>query len=64
MESAIDALVVEPRPRGARKVRGQALLWRIRVGEYRVIYAVFDGERIVKIVRVTRRSERTYEGLS
>ena len=64
MESAIDALVAEPRPRGARKVRGQALLWRIRVGEYRVIYAVFDRERIVKIVRVTRRSERTYEGLS
>ena len=64
LEQAIDSLVAVPRPRGARKVRGTANLWRIRVGEYRAVYAVFDRENLVKIVRVMRRTSRTYEGLS
>jgi len=33
----------------------------MRVGNYRVIYSVFDRERIVKVARVARRSERTYQ---
>ena len=60
IETAIDALVVNPRPRGVRKLRGAGSLWRIRVGEYRVIYAVFDKERLVKILRVPRRTTTTY----
>ncbi len=61
---AIDSLVEEPRPRGARKLRGEGNLWRIRIGAYRVVYAVFDRERLVKVVRVSRRTGRTYEGLT
>jgi len=34
------------------------------VGDYRIVYAIFDRERLVRIVRVARRSERTYEGLA
>jgi mRNA interferase RelE/StbE len=61
IERAIDGLANEPRPRGTKKLHGGAPLWRLRVGEYRVIYAVFDRERIVKIVGVARRREDTYD---
>jgi mRNA interferase RelE/StbE len=63
LERAIDALAEEPRSRGSKKLKARAPLWRVRVGNYRVIYAVFDGERIVKILRVAQRGQRTYEGL-
>lgn len=56
-------LAQAPRPVGARKVVGAANTWRIRVGEYRVVYEVSDpGQRVV-ILQVTRRSETTYRGL-
>jgi len=63
IEAAIDALAVDPRPRGARKLRGVGSRWRIRVGEYRVLYAVFDKERLVKTLGVPRRTSKTYERL-
>ena len=61
LERAIDALAEEPRPRGSKKLRAWAPLWRIRVGDYRIVYSVFDRERIVKVLRVARRGQRTYE---
>jgi mRNA interferase RelE/StbE len=48
-----------PRPSGCRKLRGLEG-WRIRVGNWRVIYHVNDPERIVTIVEVRRRREDTY----
>lgn len=63
LERAIDALAQEPRPRGSKKLRAQAPLWRLRVGNYRIVYSVFDRERIVKVLRVARRGQRTYENL-
>ena len=63
LERAIDALAEEPRPRGSKKLRAPAPMWRIRVGNYRVIYSVFERERIVKILGVARRGSRTYERL-
>jgi mRNA interferase RelE/StbE len=36
----ITTLADNPRPRGCRKLQGSSQLWRIRVGEYRVIYAI------------------------
>lgn len=61
IQDAIDSLAGEPRPPGCLKMRGPAPLWRIRIGEYRIIYAVFDRERIVKVARVVRRTGQTYE---
>jgi mRNA-degrading endonuclease RelE of RelBE toxin-antitoxin system len=43
-----------------RKLAGQ-LGWRIRVGEYRVIYAISDKERFVSIEDVLRRTTTTYD---
>ena len=51
----IEALAKEPRPKGCRKLRGEKNLWRIRVGDYRVIYAVHDDKEVVDIIAVRHR---------
>jgi mRNA interferase RelE/StbE len=53
----IEGLMHNPRPAGCKKLQGPSLLWRIRVGEYRVIYSIDDGKRIVDIVVVRHRRE-------
>ena len=54
---AVAALGVDPRPAGARPLVGYAGLWRIRIGDYRVVYAVEDAELIVLALRVAHRSD-------
>jgi mRNA interferase RelE/StbE len=49
----VEALTTDPRPHGCVKLQGAADLWRIRVGDYRVVYAIDDNERLVD-VRVVR----------
>jgi len=62
--TTIDALAEDPRPAGCRPVKGaEKDTYRVRVGDYRVIYVVVDDERVVIVVRVSRRSARTYRGL-
>ena len=58
--AAIEALARAPRPRGCRKLRGERNLWRIRIGEYRVVYAVYDERQLVDIISVRHRS-KAYE---
>lgn len=53
----IEALAEAPRPAGCRKLQGEELLWRIRVGDYRVVYAVHDREHLVDIIAVRHRSK-------
>jgi mRNA interferase RelE/StbE len=55
--SAIDAFARDPRPRGCRELRGESNLWRIRIGEYRMVDAVYDERRLVDIIAVRHRSE-------
>lgn len=52
---AILNLADEPRPRGARKLAGYDDVYRIRIGQYRVIYSVSDGKLIVIILKVGHR---------
>ena len=52
----IGSLALEPRPRGCRKLSGEQSLWRIRVSDYRVVYAIDDEEMVVDIVTVRHRS--------
>ena len=54
---AIDALATEPRPSGVRKLSGAETLWRIRVGDYRVVYEIRDQELIVLVVRLGHRRD-------
>ena len=53
----ITALAMEPRPTGCRKLVSEQNLWRIRVGEYRVVYSINDETQIVDIVTVRHLSE-------
>jgi mRNA interferase RelE/StbE len=46
-----------PRPYGCVKLRGPSQLWRIRVGEYRVIYEIDKGDHIVDVSVVRHRSD-------
>jgi mRNA interferase RelE/StbE len=54
--TAIDALANDPRPPGTTKLAGRDD-YRIRVGDYRVVYAVDDNERLVLIGRIAHRRE-------
>ena len=53
---AIDALASNPRPPGSRKLVGE-IMYRIRVGEYRVIYTVDDRTVTVTITKAAHRKE-------
>ena len=53
---AIKELAQTPMPRGVEKVKSTGL-WRIRQGDYRIIYAIDDNRQIIIIVRVGHRRE-------
>jgi mRNA interferase RelE/StbE len=55
--AAIQALANNPRPHGCRKLAGRKNDWRIRVGDYRVIYEIANEIRIVRVNRVRHRRE-------
>ena len=57
---ALDALPPDPRPRGCKKLRGASDLWRVRVGDYRIIYRVDDRARLIE-VRAIRDRKDVYE---
>lgn len=51
----IEMLALDPRPRGTKKLQGTENTWRIRVGDFRIVYNISSGERIVRILAVTDR---------
>ena len=53
----IVALASDPRPDGCRKLVGEENLWRIRVGDYRIIYSIDDDIRTLDIITVRHRSK-------
>lgn len=53
----IEFLATHPRPHGSRKLTGEKNLWRIRIGDYRVIYSIFDHEQQIDITAVRHRRE-------
>jgi len=60
----IAELAYDPRPEAAKTLEEDLSgYFRIRVGEYRVIYTIEEDQVLVEVVRVARRSPRTYEGL-
>ncbi len=56
VDSAILALAEEPRPPGCVKLKGRED-WRIRVGDYRIVYDINDEQRVVEILNVAHRRE-------
>ena len=53
----IEALEENPRPVGCRKLVGSESAYRIRVGDYRVVYTIEDTIRIVEIDRIRHRKD-------
>lgn len=54
--AAIRSLAEEPRPSGVKKLTGREA-WRIRVGNYRIIYEIHDQALIVLVVSIGHRQD-------
>jgi len=54
---AIRALEKDPFPHGVKKLRNYEKSYRIRVGNYRILYTVFKGILIIEIIRIGHRKE-------
>jgi len=54
---AIDGLADNPRPLGVKKLQGDSQLWRIRVGDYRILYEIHDKRLIVLVVHLGHRRD-------
>lgn len=50
IEVAIDNLAQTPRPSGVKKLSGVKNRYRVRVGDYRIVYSVFDEILVIEIV--------------
>ena len=57
---AVEVLADEPRPQGCKKLVGSEATYRMRVGDYRVIYEIKDETLFVLVVRVRHR-QRAYD---
>ena len=53
----LDALEENPRPFGVEKMAGPADLYRVRVGDWRIVYAIRDRELVVIVIRIGNRRE-------
>jgi mRNA interferase RelE/StbE len=60
LRGAVRSLAEDPRPHGVRKIRGAEKAYRIRVGNYRIVYEVYNSDNLILILQVARRSETTY----
>jgi mRNA interferase RelE/StbE len=57
MDRKILALAENPRPAGCKKLKGYKDHWRIRIGDWRILYIVDDAAKLVSITRVAHRRE-------
>lgn len=56
LEREILSLADNPRPPGCLKLVGQKDHWRVRVGDWRIVYRIEDGRLVVVVIRVASRS--------
>ena len=55
--AAIKALALNPHPRGYKKLIGENITYRIRIGNYRVIYDLYDTKLYIEIIRIRHRKD-------
>ncbi|HEY5161697.1 MAG TPA: type II toxin-antitoxin system RelE/ParE family toxin [Terriglobales bacterium] len=53
----LEHLALAPRPPGCKKLKGGDKEWRIRVGDYRIVYVIDDTARTVDVTRIAHRRE-------
>ena len=64
VKRTIAGLAFEPRPGNANEQEDElAGFWRIKLDDYRIIYTIDEGSIVIEIVRVARRTPKTYAGL-
>lgn len=56
IQGVVDVLALTPRPPAAKKLVGSEL-WRVRTGDYRIVYAIEDERLLVVVVKVGHRRE-------
>ncbi|WP_442543137.1 type II toxin-antitoxin system RelE family toxin [Arthrobacter sp. KN11-1C] len=56
VQAAIELLAETPRPPGAKKLAGR-VEWRVRTGDYRVLYRIDDGRLVIVVVQAGHRRE-------
>jgi len=57
VSSQIESLGYAPRPAGCKKLKGYKDQWRVRVGDWRVVYVIDDSAKLISITRVAHRSQ-------
>ncbi len=57
IDRKIMALAENPRPPSCKKLKGYKDQWRVRVGDYRVVYTVDDQQLLVEVTRIRHRSD-------
>lgn len=57
IQAAIDLLAVEPRPPAASRLVGGSGEWRVRTGNYRIVYEINDDQLVVLVLRMGHRRE-------
>ncbi|MBN3890977.1 MAG: type II toxin-antitoxin system RelE/ParE family toxin [Nostoc sp. JL31] len=57
IQTKINDLAIEPRPNGVKKLQGDDNSYRVRVGDYRVVYEIGDDVLIVTVIKIGHRSE-------
>ena len=53
----IENLANVPKPTGVRKIKGKQGLWRLRSGNYRIIYSIFQNQLTIEIIRIRHRKD-------
>jgi len=55
--SKIDELAIDPRPSGVRKLENALDTYRVRAGNYRIIYKIKDDQLLIEVIKVADRKE-------
>ncbi|HEY4187645.1 MAG TPA: type II toxin-antitoxin system RelE/ParE family toxin [Polyangia bacterium] len=53
----IDALAENPRPPGCKKLKGDHNLWRVRAGDYRIVFSIHEDVLLVVVIRIAHRRD-------
>jgi len=57
LQAAIELLAIDPRPPAATRLVGGSGEWRVRTGNYRIVYEINDNELVVLVLRMGHRRE-------
>jgi mRNA interferase RelE/StbE len=53
----VESLANDPRPAGCKKLKGYKDQWRVRIGDWRVVYIIDDAARLLSVTRIAHRRE-------